>query len=110
MRKRDELLEKILITGVSGFIEQGESDDSAARREMAEEANLEDAKLSRRIDPIRFRDGPTVWTVHPYLFDIGSARVVIDWEHKAYDWVLPEKVHRYKTVPGLEQVISKLLE
>jgi predicted aconitase with swiveling domain len=96
--------------GVSGFIEEGESDDNAARREMDEEARLGEARLAKRAPPMRFRDGELIWTVHPFLFEAKSLKVRIDWEHKAYKWVLPKEVCEYKTVPGLEQVISRLLQ
>ena len=95
--------------GVSGYIEHDEPDENAARREMAEEVGLEVAKLVRRIQPEMFRDVDIVWCVHPFLFEAKDPKVRIDWEHQSYEWVSPKDVAAYPTVPGLQQVISKLL-
>jgi len=96
--------------GVSGFIERGEDDEAAARREILEEVGTEDVLLRCRTEPQRFRDGDTVWVVHPFLFDLRAKEVRIDWEHQKYEWVLPQDIGGYFTVPGLQQVVLKLLE
>ena len=95
--------------GVSGFIEPHEPDLEAARRELKEEVSVSDATLVKRSDPERFRDGSTVWCVHPFLFDVKAQKVELDWEHDAYEWVLPDEVSRYETVPGLGDIVYKLL-
>ncbi len=95
--------------GVSGYIEHGEAPEKAARRELEEELGLCSVKMARSIDPQMFRDGDVVWTVHAFLFDVGGTDVRIDWEHQAYEWVPPEDVSMYPTVPGLQKVVSKLL-
>lgn len=98
-----------LWAGVSGFIEPGESEDAAARREMGEEIGGGKVKLLRKIEPQRFRDSDTVWCVHPFLFEMPERTIRIDWEHEAFEWVAPKDVSRYPTVPGLQQVVYKLL-
>lgn len=95
--------------GVSGYIEHGEADESAARRELEEEIGRGRARLVRRAEPERFRDGDVVWCVHPFLFDVPDRKIRTDWEHKAYAWVSPEDLARYPTVPGLQKVVCKLL-
>jgi len=95
--------------GVSGYIERGESPEKAARRELEEEVQLGGARLARSIDAEMFRDGEVVWTVHAFLFDIRDANVKTDWEHQAYEWVSPEDVSKYPTVPGLQKLVCKLL-
>jgi predicted aconitase with swiveling domain/8-oxo-dGTP pyrophosphatase MutT (NUDIX family) len=95
--------------GVSGFIEPGEADKAAALREIAEEIGECKARFLKRADPERFRDGDNVWCVHPFLFDVGGRDVRIDWEHESFEWVAPEDVSRYPTVPGLQQIVCKLL-
>ena len=98
-----------LWAGVSGFIEPGESDDAAARREMEEEIGTGKVKLVRKTGAVRFRDSDTVWCVHPYLFDMPAGKITIDWEHESFEWVSPKDVSRYPTVPGLQQVVYKLI-
>ena len=95
--------------GVSGYIEHGEVPEKAARRELDEELGLGRVKLARSIDPQSFRDGDVAWTVHAFLFDVRDAKMKLDWEHQRYEWVSPEDVARYPTVPGLQKIVCKLL-
>lgn len=95
--------------GVSGFIEQGEDDETAARRELREEIGQARVVLKRRLEPQRFRDSDVVWCVHPFLFDVKDGHVELDWEHERLEWVPPEDVARYPTVPGLQKVVCMLL-
>lgn len=95
--------------GVSGFIESREGAEEAARRELLEEINLAEPKFTRSIEPQMFRDGEIVWCVHPFLVDAKDPKIKTDWEHKSYEWVSPKDVSGYPTVPGLQQVICKLL-
>lgn len=95
--------------GVSGYIEPGETPEAAARRELEEELGLRDASPKRAIAPESFRDGDVVWTVHPFLFDVRDPKVTTDWEHQGYEWVRPEDVSKYATVPGLQKLVCKLL-
>jgi predicted aconitase with swiveling domain/8-oxo-dGTP pyrophosphatase MutT (NUDIX family) len=96
--------------GVSGFIEAHEEAEEAARRELAEEAGLKNAKLLRCIETERFRDGQVVWCVHPFLFETKSASIKMDWEHQAYEWVSRDDIGAYPTVPGLQRIVCRLLE
>jgi predicted aconitase with swiveling domain len=95
--------------GVSGFIEPHEPDEDAARRELQEEVSVTKARLVRRIEPERFRDGKTVWCVHPFLFDVKDPSVKLDWEHEAFEWTAPQDIGRFETVPGLPMIVRKLL-
>jgi predicted aconitase with swiveling domain/8-oxo-dGTP pyrophosphatase MutT (NUDIX family) len=95
--------------GVSGFIEAGESDEEAARREIVEEIGSTRARLSRTIPSRSFRHDDTVWTVHPFLFKVGTRTITTDWEHDAYAWVNPRDLDKYSTVPGLHTVVKDLL-
>jgi predicted aconitase with swiveling domain/8-oxo-dGTP pyrophosphatase MutT (NUDIX family) len=96
--------------GVSGFIEAGEGDEEAARREMAEEIGAKRARLSKKMPAKSFRHDDIVWTVHPFLFDVSARAVATDWEHDTYAWVLPDELEDYQTVPGLRTVVMDLLQ
>jgi len=95
--------------GVSGFIEHGETDEEAVRREMEEEIGSNKLRLLKHAEPQRFRDGEVLWCVHPFLFEVRDPDIRTDWEHKKFVWVAPEDVAKYQTVPGLQQVVSALL-
>ncbi|MDH3364729.1 MAG: NUDIX domain-containing protein [Thermoplasmata archaeon] len=96
--------------GVSGFIEEGETDIYAARREIAEEVGLIATKPTKHISPESFRNGDTVWTVHAFLFDVATRRISTDWEHDEYKWIRPDELAQYNTVPGLGVVAKRLLD
>lgn len=95
--------------GVSGYVERGEEEEVAARRELEEEIGRGKASLAKRIEPQRFREGDVVWCVHAFLFDVKDRSVRIDWEHQSLEWVVPEDVAKYRTVPGLREIVCKLL-
>lgn len=95
--------------GVSGFIEPGESDDEAVRREMEEEIGSNKLRMLKHGETQMFRDGKVVWCVHPFLFAVKDPTIHTDWEHQKFEWVTPNDVTRYETVPGLRLVISALL-
>lgn len=95
--------------GVSGFVEHGETDEEAVLREMEEEIGSNKLRLLKHAEPQRFRDGEVVWCVHPFLFEVRDPDIRTDWEHKKFEWVAPEDVAKYQTVPGLQQVVSALL-
>jgi len=96
--------------GVSGFVEKDETYEEAARREIVEETGLGKVRFSRMTPSRSFRDDDSVWTIHPFLFDVSSRKVSIDWEHDAYAWIVPDELKEYSTVPGLHAVIKNLLE
>ena len=95
--------------GVSGFIGGHEADEEAARRELLEEIGMDSPRITRRIDPQMFRDRDNVWCVHPFLVEAKEPRIRTDWEHEKHEWVSPDKIKDYPTVPGLRQVICSLL-
>ncbi len=95
--------------GVSGYIEHDEDDESAARRELGEETGRARVRLSKRLEPQRFRDSDVVWCVHAFLVDVPERNIKIDWEHDSFEWVSPNDISRYPTVPGLQLIVHKLL-
>jgi len=94
---------------VSGFIEDGETPDVTARKEVREELSLEDPELVTAGAAVSVREGATIWTIHPFLFRARDREVQLDWEHTEYRWVLPSQLAEMRTVPGLERVYRSLL-
>ncbi len=95
--------------GVSGFIEQGETDEQAVRREMDEEIGHNEVRLVSHTETQLFRDHDVVWCVHPFLFEASDPEIRMDWEHREFEWVDPGDMARYETVPGLPAVVGRLL-
>ncbi len=94
--------------GVSGYKENLSPVD-AARKEIIEETGINDAKLIREGGFIYVRDGKRLWKIHIFLWEIKSDNISIDWEHTTYQWIKPEEIKNFETVPGLKDVLERLL-
>lgn len=96
---------------VSGYLEGEEPPLERARVEIFEETGREDARLRGEGDLVlaRGREPGVIWAVHPFLFDISSEEVQLDWEHDASRWVAPEELAQYRTVPKLREVLDSAL-
>ncbi len=102
--------------GVAGYIEENEEPYQTAIKEIREEVGLEKDKISliKKLDPIEFTDSyngkVNDWKIFPFLFKIEKkSKIIIDWEHLEYRWILPIEIEKYDTVPRLKEIVSKLL-
>lgn len=95
--------------GVSGYIDDGEAPEQAARREIKEELGIPDCELLTAAEATMARADDTVWVVHPFLFRARDREVLLDWEHTEYRWLKLADVAALTTVPGLERVLRSLL-
>ena len=97
--------------GVSGYLEGEEPPLERARVEIREETGRQDATLEGTGEVVlaRGREPGVIWAVHPFLFDISSEEVTLDWEHDAYQWIAPEDLEQYQTVPKLRTVLESVL-
>ncbi len=95
--------------GVSGYIEEGEHPLQTARKEVSEETGIADFELVKSGEMLRVRSGPRLWCIHPFLFDIHSPEVTIDWEHTDYRWIDPCDIDDDATVPGFQLVLKSIL-
>jgi len=96
-------------SAISGFLEGREDPRARARQEVREETGLRGAKFRTAGRSVLARANARVYVVHPFLFDVPSRRVRLDWENVEYRWVLPEELERFKTVPRLMDVVSAVL-
>ena len=96
-------------SAVSGYIEGREDPRDRAVREVREETGLRRLVLRATGQPVLARTDATVYVVHPFLFDVPSRAVRLDWENIDHAWVRPEDLGRYDTVPRLEDVIGSVL-
>jgi len=93
---------------VSGFIERGERPEGTALKEVAEETGISTARLEGRAETLRIRDGTYVWSIYPFLFEVGDEEVKLDWEHTECAWVGLDELDGYDTVPGFRKVLNAL--
>jgi hypothetical protein len=47
--------------------------------------------------------------VYPFLFEVNTDDIQLNWENTEYRWILPEKIENYKTVPMLKEVMDEVL-
>ncbi len=75
---------------------------------MAEETGITNARLEGRAETLRIRDGTYIWSIYPFLFEVGDEEVKLDWEHTECAWVDVEDIKDYDTVPGFRKVLDAL--
>ena len=98
---------------ISGFVEPGVEPLEQALAEIGEETGLEGEaiQLVAAPPPIRI-ERPSqgwVWIIHPFLFDVASSELRLDWEHDDYRWVEPSKLATSDCVPWLTLVWDALV-
>lgn len=96
-------------SAVSGYIEGREGSRERAAQEIREETGLKGARFRRAGEPLYTRHEATAFEVHPFLFDVPSRRVRLDWENLEYRWIRPAELAKLDTVPRLGTVLDRLL-
>jgi len=96
-------------SAVSGYIEGHEDPRHRALQEIREETRVTGARFRKAAEPLITRLGSTAFVVHPFLFDVPSRRVTLDWENLEYRWVGSEELANLDTVPRLRDVLDRLL-
>lgn len=95
---------------ITGYLEPGYTPEQQALEELREETGLDPVQLAE------LRGGPRLlmtdgsgaqWLVHTFTAVTSTRRLVIDWEHEAYRWTVPNKVRRFSNrVSWLDQVLE----
>lgn len=95
---------------VSGYVEKGETPDETAIREISEELSLErqDYEFVRKAEVLYARDKETMWAIHPFLFEVKSGSIKLDWEHIQFKWISLEDIGDYTAVPKLKKTIESV--
>ena len=98
--------------GCSGYVEGDEDPDERAIIEIEEETKLSRNQVSlikkgETVKVVNEEKGIT-FIIHPYLFEIATDQIQIDWEHSNYKWVAPEEIKNFETVPKFEEVYNNV--
>ncbi len=96
-------------SAVSGYIEGREDPRRRAVQEIREETGIRGARFRAAGASLYTRLGATAFRVCPFLFDVPSRQVRLDWENVEYRWVRPEEVANLDAVPRLGDVLNRLL-
>ncbi len=94
---------------VSGKIEEGESPEEAAAREIMEETAISVGSPDGSMDPIYVREGSTLWKVYPFLFHVGDAEPVLNEENEEFAWESPEGLDGKDLVTDTDLVVRRLM-
>ncbi|MFB6158652.1 MAG: NUDIX domain-containing protein [Candidatus Nanohalobium sp.] len=89
----------------SGFIEEGESPEDAALRELEEETGLK-GEIIRTGERFPIQIPPV--QVHPVLVKTEEDKIVLSREHTDYEWAERNELDVLKTVPKLKQDLEKV--
>jgi 8-oxo-dGTP diphosphatase len=87
----------------SGFMNEGESAEEAALREVKEETSLDGTILKGGM-AFEVVDEWARWVIIPFLISVKSDKVVIDTkEHSEFRWIKVDEVSSFECVKGIEQ-------
>ncbi|MBI5061789.1 MAG: NUDIX domain-containing protein [Candidatus Aenigmarchaeota archaeon] len=95
--------------GVSGHIEATDKGiDERAIIEIEEETGLKRAsiKMIKAGKPFVSDEDGTAFIVHPYLFETNTEKIIIDWEHTEYKWIIPGELKKFNHIPSLIKVLE----
>ena len=103
-----------LWAGISGVIEGNEDPLYRAKREILEETDIPENKISLLSSAPQIRiDSPQYanhqWVVFPFLFSTQNHTIKLNWENQEYRWIYPSEINLYETVPSLDSVLASLL-
>ena len=103
-----------LWAGVSGIIEKDEMPLSRAKIEIFEEVGIKEEQIELlktgqqiRIISTQYRNH--AWNIFPFLFSTKNTEIKLNWENSEFRWIKPTEVVNYKTVPGIDKILSNLL-
>lgn len=100
--------------GVAGFIDQAKPVEDIVHQELKTELGLtpQDVASISVGQPYEFEDAALQrrWRIHPVFVRLqGTPRIDIDWEHSDFEWILPESLGDYDTVPMLEESMRRAI-
>ena len=106
---------KCLWAGVSGIIEKNDTTPlERAKIEIFEETgiNENEIELLKSIEQIKIEAAQYKnheWNIFAFLFKTKNSKVKLNWENSDYNWIKPNELKNYETVPELEKILFSLL-
>ena len=106
---------KCLWAGVSGIIEKNDATPlDRAKIEIFEETGIDEKEIEllRSIEQIKIESSQYKnheWNIFPFLFKANNPKIKLNWENSDFDWIKPNEIKNYKTVPDLEKILFSLL-
>lgn len=75
-----------------GKVEAEENVREALEREVKEETG-HSPEVIRKGEPVIGEGETGYWRLHPFLVEINSRKIELDWEHSDYRWIDLEEIH-----------------
>ena len=106
---------KCLWAGVSGIIEKNDATPlERAKIEIFEETGIDEKeiKLLKSIEQIKIESAQYKnheWNIFPFLFKAKNPKIKLNWENSDLNWIKPNEIKNYETVPELEKILFSLL-
>ena len=96
-------------SGISGRMEG--TPLKSVLKEIEEETGIppDAVVLLKEGDPLVAEGEGITFTVYPFLFEVKTRDIQLNWENIEYRWIVPEKIVKYRTVPKLKEVIEDVL-
>lgn len=98
--------------GCSGYLEENEDPLNRAVTEIQEELGItsEQITLVKMGEPFEIIDEKIgiTWNCYPFLFELKTDQIQLDWEHKNYIWILPDEIINFPTVPKLKEAYDRV--
>jgi 8-oxo-dGTP pyrophosphatase MutT (NUDIX family) len=91
-------------------VEEGETPEQTARREIREETGIEVGSPDAIGKEFLVREKNVVWDVHPFLFNVDTEKVVLDRENDAFRWAVPGEIPEADMVDGVPGILAELLK
>lgn len=100
---------------VAGYLDEPRPISEKAFDELKEELGLMREIVDHLVfgEPYEFTDAPLkkTWLVHPVLAVLNRApEIEIDWEHVDFEWIIPDQLSQYDTVPKLQESLNRVLK
>ena len=93
---------------VTGFVDEGRGPLEQALTELHEETGLAGGVvwLVAAPPPIRIERPHQgwVWVIHPFLFEIDSPDLRLDWEHDEYRWIDRSALAHWDVMPWVKTI------
>ena len=106
---------KCLWAGVSGIIEKNDTTPlTRAKIEIFEETGIDEREIELlkaneriKIEAVQYKNHE--WNIFPFLFRTKNPEIKLNWENSEFQWIKPNEIKNYETVPELEKILFSLL-
>lgn len=95
-------------SGISGRMESTPLE--SVLREIEEETGISptDMTLLKEGKPILAQGEAITFKVYPFLFEVKTKTITLNWENTQFKWIRPDRIVNYDTVPKLREVIEEV--